>query len=117
LIISFLRRDGTPRGKFASDSIGNSRLQTTLTAARQMLAMPVAGREDALFADSDQTPAFEIKTLVITRHCRWRAYCLLSGPEVFAAKRQAAMQPASTRILVISVRRPQRLRKDWVPEE
>jgi hypothetical protein len=59
MIISFLRLDGTPRRKFASDSIGNSRSQTTLTTVRQMLAMPVAGREDALFADSDQTPTFE----------------------------------------------------------
>jgi hypothetical protein len=45
--------------KIASDSIGNSHLQRTLNAARQMLAMPVAGREDALFAGSGPTPTFE----------------------------------------------------------
>jgi len=42
------------------------------------------------------------------RHCSWRACCTLSRPEVIAVKDGLHMQPASTRISVISVRRPRR---------
>ena len=42
------------------------------------------------------------------RHCSWLACCTLSRPEVIAVKDGLHMQPASTRILVISVRRPRR---------